>query len=63
MNDFEMIFRFEPREYTPPLELGDHPEIDVLTELDVTRVKKYQTIIGCLQWAVLLGDLTNKQQL
>jgi Reverse transcriptase (RNA-dependent DNA polymerase) len=55
MNDFEMMFGCKPREYTSPLEKGDHPETDTTAELDVNGIKKYQTMIGCLQWAVSLG--------
>ena len=39
----------------PPLEKGDHPEIDTTAELDEEGIKKYQTMNGCLQWAVSLG--------
>jgi hypothetical protein len=38
-----------------PLEKGDHPEIDTSEELDADGIKRYQTMIGCLQWAVSLG--------
>jgi hypothetical protein len=55
MIDFEMMFGCKPREYTSPLEKGDHPETDTTNELDVNGIKKYQTMIGCLQWAVSLG--------
>jgi hypothetical protein len=34
---------------------GYHPEIDQTVELDDNGIKKYQTMIGCLQWAVSLG--------
>jgi hypothetical protein len=37
------------------LEKGDHPEIDDTEELDEDGIKKYQTMIGYLQWAVFLG--------
>jgi hypothetical protein len=48
------MFGCKPREYTSPLEKGDHPEIDTSEELDVDGIKRYQTMIGCLQWAVSL---------
>jgi hypothetical protein len=55
MDQFEQIFGSKPKEYTSPLEKGDHPEIDETAELDEDSIQKYQTMIGCLQWAVSLG--------
>ena len=55
MGQFESMFGCKPREYTSPLEKGDHPEIDDTEELNEEGIKKYQTMIGCLQWAVSLG--------
>ena len=55
INQYEGIFGNKPREYTSPLEKGDHPEIDTTDELDQDGIKRYQTMIGCLQWAVSLG--------
>ena len=51
------MYGTKPREYTSPLEKGDHPEIDNSEELNEEGIKKYQTMIGCLQWAVSLGRL------
>jgi hypothetical protein len=45
----------KPKEYTSPLEKGDHPEIDNTEELYEEGIKRYQTMIGCLQWVVALG--------
>jgi hypothetical protein len=55
MDQYENMFGSKPKEYTSPLEKGDHPEIDTTDELDDSGIKKYQTMIGCLQWAVSLG--------
>jgi hypothetical protein len=55
MDQYENMFGSKPKEYTSPLEKGDNPEIDVTEELDDGGFKKYQTMIGCLQWAVSLG--------
>jgi hypothetical protein len=52
---FENMFGCKPKEYTSPLQKGDHPEIENTEELDEEEMKKYQTMIGCLQWAVSLG--------
>ena len=37
------------------LEKGDHPEIDDSPELEEDGIKKYQSMIGALQWTVSLG--------
>jgi hypothetical protein len=55
MDQYENIFGCKPKEDTSPLEKGDHPEIDDTNKLDIEGIKRYQTMIGCLQWAVSLG--------
>jgi Reverse transcriptase (RNA-dependent DNA polymerase) len=45
IGQFENMIGCKPREYTLPLDKGDHPE----------GIKKYQTMIGYLQGAVSLG--------
>jgi hypothetical protein len=55
MGQYENMFGSKPKEYTSPLEKGDHPEIDDTDILDDEGIKRYQTMIGCLQWAVSLG--------
>jgi hypothetical protein len=55
MDQYESMYGCKPKEYTSPLEKGDHPEIDTTEELDEEGIKRYQTMIGCLQWAVSLG--------
>jgi Reverse transcriptase (RNA-dependent DNA polymerase) len=55
LDHFENMFGCQPKEYTLPLEKGDHPEIEQSEELDNDGIKKYQTMIGCVQWAVSLG--------
>jgi hypothetical protein len=51
------MFGTKPKEYTSPLEKGDHPEIDTSEELDEDGIKMYPSMIGCLQWAISLGRL------
>ena len=41
--------------YWSPLERGDHPELDTLDELNNKDTKKYQSLIGALQWVITLG--------
>jgi hypothetical protein len=55
VDQYKKMFGSKPREYTSPLEKGDHPEVDTSEELDKEGIKKYQTMIGCLQWAISLG--------
>jgi hypothetical protein len=52
---FERMFNHKAKEYTSPLEKGDHPETDTSEELDANGIKMYQSLIGSLQWAVSLG--------
>ena len=49
------MFGCKPREYWSPLDKGDHPEVDLSEELDQEGIMRYQSMIGCLQWAVSLG--------
>jgi hypothetical protein len=44
-----------PKEYSSPIEGGDHSELDLLPELDQDGIQIYQSFIGELQWAVTLG--------
>jgi hypothetical protein len=55
MDQFKNVYDGKPKEYTSPLEKSDHPEMNTSEELDVNGIKRYQTMIGCLQWAVSIG--------
>jgi hypothetical protein len=55
MGQYENTFGCKPRDYTSPLEKGDHPEVDCSEELDKEGIKRYHTMIGCLQWEVSIG--------
>ena len=52
---YERMFGSKPRQVSSPLEHGDHPEIDDSEELDLEGIKKYQSLIGSLQWVVQIG--------
>jgi hypothetical protein len=54
MDQFKNMYDCKPKEYTSPLEKGDHPEVDTSEELDEEGIKQYQTVIVCLQWDVSL---------
>jgi hypothetical protein len=62
MSDFEKILGFKPEIYTSPPQKGDYPEIDMTTVLDVNRIKRNQTNIGCFQLAVSLERLGVQRQ-
>ena len=49
------MFGEKPKEYTSPMEKGDHPELDMTEELDADGIQRYQSLIGALQWVVTLG--------
>ena len=51
------MFGTAPREFSSPLENNDHPELDTTEELDEVGIKKYQSLIGSLQWAVSLARI------
>lgn len=55
IDQFERMYGFKPKEYSSPLEKGDHPEIDTSAELNQDGIKIYQSMIGSLQWAISLG--------
>jgi hypothetical protein len=38
-----------------PLENGDHPKVDDSKELDLDGIKKFQLLIGSLQWVIQIG--------
>ena len=57
LDNYMRMFGTLPKEVITPLIKGDHPELDATSELDVDGVKKYQSLIGALQWVVTLGRL------
>ncbi|MGL5917965.1 MAG: reverse transcriptase domain-containing protein, partial [Cetobacterium sp.] len=57
---YARMFGSKPKQFNSPLEHGDHPELDTSIELEIDDIKKYQTMIGSLQWVVQIGrfDIT-----
>ena len=49
------MFNEKPRKSRPPLEGGDHPELDTSELCDEHQTKQFQTLIGQLQWLISLG--------
>ena len=57
IDGYVQMFGQKPKEASSPLEKGDHPELDLSPELDANGIRKYQSMIGSLQWAVSLGRM------
>ena len=49
------MFNDSPQKARSPLEKGDHPELDDTDFCSHEDTKKYQSMIGALQWLVSLG--------
>jgi len=54
---FEQMFGSKPKTYSSPLEKNDHPELDTSDELDAEGIRKFQALLGAIQWAVFIGRL------
>ena len=55
-NNYEKLFGVKPKQsYSLPMEKADHPELNDTEELGPEDMKKYQSLIGTLQWAVSIG--------
>ena len=52
---YKRMFKEKPRKSRPPLEGGDHPELDTSELCDEHQTKQFQTLIGQLQWLISLG--------
>ena len=55
LESYERMFKEKPRKSRPPLEGGDHPELDTPELCDEHQTKQFQTLIGQLQWLISLG--------
>ena len=55
LESYEKMHGEKPKKASSPLEKNDHPEIDESAVLNVDDQKKYQSMIGALQWVVTLG--------
>ena len=51
----ESMIKEKPRKSRPPLEGGNHPELDTSDLCDENQTKQFQTLIGQLQWLISLG--------
>ena len=50
LESYERMFKEKPRKSRPPLEGGDHPELDTSELCDEHQTKQFQTLIGQVQW-------------
>ena len=55
LESYERMFTEKPRKSRPPLEGGDHPELDTSELCDDHQTKQFQTLTGQLQWLISLG--------
>ena len=55
VDNYVREFGKKPRDYTSPLEKGDHPEIDTSEFLESEDIRRFQSLIGSAQWAIALG--------
>ena len=55
LESYERMLKEKPRKSRPPLEGGDHPELDTSELCDEHQTKQFQTLIGQLQWLISLG--------
>ena len=56
-DSYMRMFGTTPKAASSPLENNDHPELDTSDELEEADIKKYQSLIGALQWAVTLARI------
>jgi hypothetical protein len=52
---YKKSFSIKPKEFTSPLEKGDHPELDTSKLCTTKQIAQYQSMIGYLQWIVTIG--------
>jgi hypothetical protein len=53
---YKSMFGVAPKQnIQSPLEKGDHSELDESPLLDEDGIRKYQSLIGTLQWTISLG--------
>ena len=48
LESYERMFKEKPRKSRPPLEGGDHPELDTSELCDEHQTKQFQTLISAL---------------
>jgi hypothetical protein len=57
MDTYVQLYGEKPRKASSPLEQNDHPEMDASPFLRQDKTQQFQSLIGAMQWAVLIGRL------
>ena len=58
IDNYQVMFGCKPKQlYMSPLERNDQPELNTSEELEIEDIKKYQALIGAIQWAVSIRRL------
>jgi hypothetical protein len=57
IDTYVQLYGEKPRKASSPLEQNDHPEMDDSPFLGQDETQQFQSLIGAMQWAVLIGRL------
>jgi hypothetical protein len=57
IDTYVQLYGEKPRKALSPLEQNDHPEMDDSPFLGQDETQQFQSLIGAMQWAVLIGRL------
>jgi hypothetical protein len=57
IDTYVQLYGEKPRKASSPLEQNDHPEMDDSPFLGQDEMQQFQSLIGAMQWAVLIGRL------
>jgi hypothetical protein len=55
IDTYIQLYGEKPRKASSPLEQNDHPEMDDSPFLGQDKTQQFQSLIGAMQWAVLIG--------
>mgnify|MGYP007080448558 CR=1 FL=1 len=54
-DNYKKVFGEKPKQYTSPLEKGDHPEINTTEILGGKVINHFQSLVRSVSWAISLG--------
>jgi hypothetical protein len=57
IDTYVQLYGEKPRKASSPLEQNDHPEMNDSPFLGQDKTQQFQSLIGAMQWAVLIGRL------
>ena len=55
IDEYKQHFGEIPKEVSSPIEHGTHPELDTSEFVGSVGIRRHQSIVGSLQWAVTIG--------